>query len=113
MKYMALFRPTEEPVGEPSEEEMAALGKLLGELTQEGVLVAMDGLASSATGALLRQTNGTITVTDGPFAETKELVAGYAILNAKSKSHMIELTKRIAKALGGDGVLEIRQLHEG
>ncbi len=113
MKYMALFRPTEEPVGLPSEEEMAALGTLIADLSKEGVLVAMDGLASSATGALLRQTNGTITVTDGPFAETKELVAGYAILNAQSKAHMIELTKRIAKALGGDGVLEIRQLHEG
>jgi hypothetical protein len=110
---MALFRPTEEPVGLPSEEEMAALGTLIAELSKEGVLVAMDGLASSATGAMIRQTNGTMTVTDGPFAETKELVAGYAILNAQSKEHMIELTKRIAKALGGDGLLEIRQLHEG
>jgi hypothetical protein len=110
---MALFRPTEEPVGLPSEEEMAALGTLIAELSKEGVLVAMDGLASSATGAMIRQTNGKMTVTDGPFAETKELVAGYAILNAQSKEHMIELTKRIAKALGGDGVLEIRQLHEG
>ena len=110
---MALFRPTEEPVGLPSEEEMAAMGTMIAELSKEGVLVAMDGLAPSASGALLRQTNGTITVTDGPFAETKELVAGYAIVNAKSKEHMIELTKRIAKALGGDGVLEIRQLHEG
>jgi hypothetical protein len=113
MKYMALFRPTEEPVGEPTPEEMAALGELIGEFTKAGVLVAMDGLASSASGAMLRQTNGTITVTDGPFAETKELVAGYAILNATSKAHMIELTKRIAKALGGDGAMEIRQLHEG
>jgi hypothetical protein len=110
---MALFRPTEEPVGLPSEEEMAALGTLIAELSKEGVLVAMDGLASSATGAMIRQTNGKMTVTDGPFAETKELVAGYAILNAQSKEHMIELTKRIAKALGGDGLLEIRQLHEG
>ena len=110
---MALFRPTEEHVGLPSEEEMAALGTLIAELSKEGVLVAMDGLASSATGAMIRQTNGKMTVTDGPFAETKELVAGYAILNAQSKEHMIELTKRIAKALGGDGLLEIRQLHEG
>jgi hypothetical protein len=113
MKYMALFRPTEEPVGLPSEEEMAAMGTLIAEFTKEGVLVTMDGLASSATGAMIRQTNGKMTVTDGPFAETKELVAGYAILNAKSKAHMIELSKRIGKALGGDGLIEIRQLHEG
>jgi len=113
MKYMTLFRPTEEPVGMPSPEEMAAMGELIVALKKEGVLIAFDGLASSAMGAIVRQTNGKITVTDGPFAETKELVAGYAILNAKSKAHMIELTKRIAKALGGDGGLEIRQLHEG
>jgi hypothetical protein len=68
---MALFRPTEEPVGLPSEEEMAALGTLIAELSKEGVLVAMDGLASSATGAMIRQTNGTMTVTDGPFAERR------------------------------------------
>jgi len=110
---MALFRPTREPVGEPSPEEMAALGELIAEFTKDGVLVAIDGLASSATGALIRQTNGKMTVTDGPFAETKELVAGYAILNAKSKEHMIELSKRIGKALGGDGLIEVRQLHAG
>lgn len=113
MRYMVLSRPTEEPVGLPSEEEMAVLGELIADFKKEGVLVAIDGLESSATGAMVRQTNGQITVTDGPFAETKELVAGYAILNAKSKAHMIELTKRLAKALAGDGVLEIRQLHEG
>jgi hypothetical protein len=113
MKYMALFRPTEEPVGEPSPEEMAAMGELIAEFTKEGVLVDIGGLTSSATGAILQQTNGKLVVTDGPFAETKELVAGYAILNVKSKEHMIELTKRIGKALAGDGVIEIRQMHEG
>jgi hypothetical protein len=112
MRYMALWRPAEEPVGEPSPDEMAAMGELIAELTKEGVLLAVDGLASSAMGAIIRQTNGTITVTDGPFAETKELVAGYAICNVTSKEHMIELQMRFMKALGGDGVAEIRRLHE-
>jgi hypothetical protein len=114
MRYMTLFRPTEEPVGEPSQEEMVAMGKLIEELTKEGVLVSIGGLQSSATGTMVRSTNGKITVTDGPFAETKELVAGYAIFDVKSKEHVIDLTKRLLKPLGGDdGVLEIRQMHEG
>ncbi|HSY82082.1 MAG TPA: YciI family protein [Gemmatimonadaceae bacterium] len=110
---MALWRPTKEPVGAPKPEEMAAMGKLIEEMMKEGVLIATDGLQSSASGAIVRQTNGKITVTDGPFAETKELVAGYAIFNVKSKEHMIELTKRFLKVVGHDGVSEIRQMYEG
>jgi hypothetical protein len=113
MKYMALWRPTKEPTGLPSQGEMSAMGKLIEELTKEGVLVATDGLQSSATGTIVRSTNGKVTVTDGPFAETKELVAGYAIFNVKSKEQMIELTKRFLKVVGVDGVSEIRQMHEG
>jgi hypothetical protein len=113
MKYMALWRPTKEPIGAPKPDEMAAMGKLIEELMKEGVLVATDGLQSSASGAIVRQTNGKITVTDGPFAETKELVAGYAIFNVKSKEQMIELTKRFLKVVGYDGVSEIRQMHGG
>jgi hypothetical protein len=113
MRYMTLWRPTKEPVGAPSQEEMGAMGKLIQELTKEGVLVATDGLQSSATGTIVRSTNGKITVTDGPFAETKELVAGYAIFEVKSKEQMIELTKRFLKAVGQDGVSELRPMYEG
>jgi hypothetical protein len=110
---MALWRPTKEPVGLPSQQEMAAMGKLIEELMKEGVLVATDGLQSSATGTMVRSTQGKVTITDGPFAETKELVAGYAIFNVKSKEQMIELTKRFLKVVAVDGVSEIRQMHEG
>jgi len=113
MRYMALWRPTKEPVGLPSQQEMAAMGKLIEELMKEGVLVATDGLQSSATGTMVRSTKGKVTITDGPFAETKELVAGYAIFNVKSKEQMIELTKRFLKVVAVDGVSEIRQMHEG
>lgn len=89
------------------------MGTLIEDLMKEGVLVATDGLRSSASGAIVRQTNGKITVTDGPFAETKELVAGYAIFNVKSKEQMIELTKRFLKVVGQDGVSEIRLMYEG
>jgi len=113
MKYMSLWRPTVEPTGAPSQEEMGAMGKLIEELMKEGVLVATDGLQSSAKGVIVRQTKGKITMTDGPFAETKELVAGYAIFNVKSKEHLLELTKRFLKVVGKDGVCEIRAMYEG
>jgi hypothetical protein len=112
MKYMTLWRPAKEPVGAPSPEDMAAMGKLIEELTKEGVLIATDGLQASAKGAIVRSTKGKITVTDGPFAETKELVAGYAIFKVKSKEQMIELTKRFLKVVGQDGVSEIREMYE-
>jgi hypothetical protein len=113
MRYMALWRPTKEPVGPPSQGEISAMGKLIEELMKEGVMVATDGLQSSAKGTIVRSTNGKVTVTDGPFAETKELVAGYAIFDVKSKDQMIELTKRFLKVVGVDGISELRLMYEG
>jgi hypothetical protein len=113
MRYMTLWRPAKEPAGPPSPESMAAMGKLIQELMKEGVLVATDGLQSSAKGAIVRSENGKVTVTDGPFAETKELVAGYAIFEVKSKEQMIELTKRFLKTVGENGVSEVRQMYDG
>lgn len=112
MRFMTLWRPTVEPVGIPTPEEMAAMGTLIEELFQQGVLIATDGLQSSAKGTIVRSSGGKITVTDGPFAETKELVAGYAIFEVKSREQMIELTKKFLKTVGFDGVSEIRQMFE-
>jgi hypothetical protein len=112
MKYMTLWRPAKEPTGVPSPEGMAAMGRLIEELMKEGVLIATDGLQSSAKGAIVRSENGKVTVTDGPFAETKELVAGYAIFRVKSKAQMIELTKRFLKTVGVDGSSEVREMYE-
>jgi hypothetical protein len=81
-----------------------------------GVLVDLAGLQSSAKGARVHfsASTGKITVTDGPFAETKELVAGYWIINVKSKAEAIEWAKRIPAPHGAtqDGVIEIRQFFE-
>lgn len=109
---MALWRPTVEPVGVPTPEEMAAMGVLIDDLFKQGVLIATDGLQSSAKGTIVRSSGGKITVTDGPFAETKELVAGYAIFEVKSKEQMIELTKRFLKTVAFDGVSEIRPMFD-
>jgi hypothetical protein len=89
---------------------MAAMGKLIDEMTREGTLLSTEGCQPSAKGARVRLSGGKITVTDGPFIETKELVGGFAIIQAESKDEAIELTKLFLK-VAGDGETEIR-LHE-
>jgi len=100
----------------PSEALMAAIGQLTQEMVAKGTLLDMGGLLPSATGARVNASNGRLTITDGPFAETKELIGGYAILRAASKAEAIELGRRFMQAhvdaLGPSyqGQLEIRQL---
>jgi hypothetical protein len=90
---------------------MEAMGKLIEEMTREGVLLATEGCLPTALGARVRRSQGKVTVTDGPFAEAKEIVAGFALIQADSKAHAIELTKRFLAA-AGDGESEIRQVFE-
>ena len=75
------------------------------------MLLATDGLQPSSKGARVRISDGKFTVTDGPFTETKELVAGFAIVQAKSKQDAIELAKRFLKVVG-EGESEIRLMHD-
>ena len=100
----------------PPDELIAAMAKYNEELMKAGVLVDLAGLQSSAKGARVHfsASTGKITVTDGPFAETKELIAGYWIINVKSKAEAIEWAKRIPAPHGvtQDGVIEIRQFFE-
>ena len=100
----------------PSEELLAAMAKYNEELVKAGVLVDLAGLRSSANGARVHfsAADGQITVTDGPFAETRELIAGYWIINVKSKAEAIEWARRIPCPHGAaqDGVIEIRQFFE-
>jgi hypothetical protein len=91
---------------------MAVMGKLIEEGMKAGWLLAVEGCLPSAKGARVGQSRGNVVVTDGPFTETKELIGGFAILNALSKEHAIELTKHFLK-IAGDGECELRQLHEG
>lgn len=110
MRFMTLYKPGKEDVP-PSQEVMAGMGRLIEEMVKAGTLIATDGLQSSAKGARVRISEGKFTVTDGPFTETKELIAGYAIIEAKSKQHAIELTKRFLEVMG-EGESEIRLMHE-
>ena len=111
MRFMSLYKPGRESDTPPSEGVSAALGSLIEDMAKAGVLIATDGLQPSSKGARVRISDGKFTVTDGPFAETKELIGGYAILNAKSKEEAIELTKRFL-SLMGEGECEIRLMHD-
>jgi hypothetical protein len=91
MRFMVLYKPGKETDAPPSEREMADVGQLIEEMAKSGVLIATDGLQPSSKGARGRISGRKFNVTDGPFAETKELVAGYAILSVKSKAEAIEL----------------------
>ena len=98
----------------PSEALLAAMAKYNEELMKAGVLVDLSGLQSSAKGARIKFSGRKKTVIDGPFAETKELIAGYWIINVKSKEEAIEWAKRVPNPHGEDqeGEIEIRQFFE-
>jgi hypothetical protein len=100
----------------PTEQELATMGKYNQQLIDAGVLVDGAGLQPSSKGARVGFKNGKVVVTDGPFAETKELIAGYWIINVKSKAEAIEWAKKIPfQTLPNDGrepEVEIRQFFE-
>jgi len=90
---------------------MAAMGKLIGEMAQAGVLLGTEGCLTSSSGARVRIDGGKFAVTDGPFPETKELIAGFCLLQVKSKAEAVEWTKRFLSVVG-EGESEVRQLCE-
>ena len=95
----------------PSKELIENMGKFLEEVTKAGVLVATDGLHPSSKGTRVNLTDGKVTVTDGPFMETKELVASYALFQVNTMAEAVEWTTRFLKVLGG-GECELRPIFE-
>lgn len=110
MKFLSVYKTVERSTP-PSAEEMESMGKLIQEGMQAGWLVATEGCLPTALGARVRRSEGKVTVKDGPFAETKEVIGGFAILEAKSKEEAIELTRKFLK-IAGDGECELRQLYD-
>jgi len=98
----------------PGEELLSAMGKYNEELIKAGVLVDLSGLQASSKGARVKFSGEKRTVIDGPFAETKELIAGYWIINVKSKEEAIAWAKRAPNPAGEgkEGEIEIRQFFE-
>ena len=114
MRFMVMVKATRDSeAGKmPSEELLAAMAKFNEELVKAGVMLDGNGLRPSSKGARVRFSGDTRTVIDGPFAETKELVAGYWILQCKSLAEAIEWIRRCPNPHNQDGEIEIRQMFE-
>lgn len=112
VRFLSMIRIQENTGQVPSEQLMTDMGKLLDELTRTGQLVSTAGLRPTSEGVRVRLRGGKLSTVDGPFTETKEVIGGYAVLEAKSKAEAIELTKRFLKVHGEDWDIEceVRQL---
>jgi hypothetical protein len=108
MRFLSIYKTVEtnEP---PSPEMMARMGALIERSMASGELVATEGCLPSALGARVRRDGAKVTVTDGPFTESKELIAGFAVLEAESMAQAVEITKRFLEVAGG-GECELRQI---
>jgi hypothetical protein len=96
----------------PSQKLLAEMSKYNEELVKAGVLLAGEGLQPSSKGARVKISGNKRTVIDGPFAETKELIAGFWLFQVKSKEEAIEWVRRCPNPMEGDSEIEIRQLFE-
>jgi hypothetical protein len=114
MRFMVMVHATRDTEAGvmPTTEELAAMGKFNEELVKAGVMLAGEGLQPTSKGARIRFDGDKRTVIDGPFAETKELIAGFWIIQAKSKAEVVEWMKRCPNPTGAMGMLEIRQIFE-
>ena len=114
MRFMIIVKatPDSEAGVMPDEKLLAAMGKYNEELVNAGVMMAGEGLHPSAKGAKVRFSGSRRTVVDGPFAEAKELIAGFWIFNVKSLEEAIEWVKRCPNPMLGDSEIEIRQIFE-
>jgi hypothetical protein len=114
MKFLVIVKASEESEAGaiPSTEALTAMGKFNEELSRAGIMLAAEGVRPSSKGARVKFEGNKRTVIDGPFAETKELVAGFWIWQLKSMDEAIEWAKRIPNPTGDMGVVEIRQIQE-
>jgi hypothetical protein len=114
MRFMVMVKATKdsEAGGPPSQEMMAEMMKFNEELVKAGVMLAAEGLQPSSKGARVKFSGDKRTVTDGPFAESKELVAGFWLWQVKSMEEAIEWVKRCPNPMPGDSEIEIRQVYE-
>jgi hypothetical protein len=111
MRFISIFthEPNDRP---PTQGEMATMGKLVEEGMKAGWLIATEGVHFGATGVRVHKSaGGRLTVTDGPFTETKEVLGGYALLKAESRDEVVELTQRFLNAVG-QGTCELYALYE-
>lgn len=114
MRFLSMVRIRENTGQQPNERLMNEMGKLIDEMTKSGVLLDTAGLRPTSEGVRVKLSGGRTSVVDGPFTESKEVVGGYAVLNADSMKEAIELTRRFLVVHGDEWELdcEVRQLEE-
>jgi len=114
MRFLVMVKATKDSENGvlPTEKDFAEMGKYNEELIKAGVLLAAEGLQPSSKGARVRFSGPRRTVIDGPFSETKELVAGFWLWQVKSLEEAIEWVKRCPNPMAGDSEIEIRQVFE-
>jgi hypothetical protein len=112
MRFLSMVRIDEKTAKKPTERLMADMGKLMEEMTAAGTLIDTAGLRPTSEGVRVRLRGGKLSTIDGPFTETKEIIGGYAILEAKTKEEAIEFTRRFLKVHGDEWDLEceVRQM---
>jgi hypothetical protein len=114
MRFMLIVKANEDSEAGimPSEELLTEMGKYNEELVKAGIMLAGEGLHPSSKGARVHFSGDKRTVVDGPFAEAKELVAGFWLIDVKSKEEAIEWVKRVPNPTGEESEIEIRQVFE-
>jgi hypothetical protein len=114
MRFLVMVKATKESEAGalPDEKILREMGKFNEELVKAGVMLAAEGLHASSKGARVRFSGTERTVIDGPFTETKELVAGFWIWQVKSKEEAIEWVKRCPNPFNRESEIELRQIHE-
>jgi hypothetical protein len=112
VRFLSMIRVDEKTGQVPSERLMTEMGKLIEELTREGKLIRTAGLRPTKEGARVRLRGGKLSVVDGPFTETNEVIGGFAFVEAGSMQEAIELTKRFLAIHGDEWEIEceVRQL---
>ena len=114
MRFMVMVKANEDSEAGvlPSQELLTEMGQFNEELVKAGVLLAAEGLQASSKGARVKFSGKQRTVIDGPFSETKELIAGFWLIEVKSKEEAIEWVKRCPNPMEGESEIEIRQVFE-
>jgi hypothetical protein len=114
MRFMIIVKANQDSEAGimPEETLIAAMATYHEELVKAGVLLDASGLQPSAKGTRIKYSGGKRTIVDGPFTEAKELVAGYTIIQTKTREEALEWTKRMPNCSNGDGEIELRQLFE-
>jgi hypothetical protein len=112
MRFLSMIRVDEKSGMKPSEKLMTDMGKLMEEATREGWLVTTSGLRPTSEGKRMRWNRGKLSTTDGPFVETKEVIGGYAIVEAASMAEALKMTERFLRVHGDEWNIEceIRQM---